>query len=423
MSYDVPSGKGTDLLGPEQMDEFVRDGYTIIRAAVPDEALFVARRNIARSLGADPVPSPLPRFITSCPELTQHPSILSLYSSHALPLAHALIGTPTHRIHFGQIALRHPGSGCIKAEGSGVVGRLGAHALAQHQSKLAARTAVPGAVTNPRGASDLDYTVMPNWFQHYHIDGWPSPLKPEQRGVENFTLLVGVMLSDAEDDLMGNMTVFPGGHLVVQNAIREVGGAEQLFMLDGAEERTAGASAGDGFQAASVRRLRDVTRDLLAPPVQLKLRRGDVLLMHYELPHCVAPNVSDEIRQCVYFRVHGNRHTPQQYRPEALTNVWLDFPAVSRHLGLRDSDAWKAPTNMAFFEGRKLVASAKATSGLNTKLRLFEQGIERMLEGVRAEQDPTARAAFEREADAALTEAERVRAQVRAAGASAYPGQ
>jgi len=422
MAFDVP-GNASELVTPDHFDEFVRDGYTIIRNAVPDEATFIARRNIGRSLGADPVESVIPRFISSCPELTTHPSILSLYSSHALPLAHTLIGTPTHRIHFGQIALRHPGSGCLKAEGTGVVGRLGARALAQHQAKVAARTAVPGAVTNPRGASDLDYTVMPNWFQHYHIDGWPSPLKPEQRGVENFTLLVGVMLSDAEDDLMGNMTVFPGGHTVVQNAIREVGGAEQLFMLDGVEERAAAAGgARDGFQAASVRRLRDVTRDLLAPPVQLKLRRGDVLLMHYELPHCIAPNVSDEIRQCVYYRVHSHRHTPQQYRPEALTNLWLDFPAVARHLGLRDSDTWKAPTNIAFFEGRKLVAAARAATGPNTKLRLFEQGIERMLEGVRDEPDAAAKAAFEREVDAALTEAERARAQVRAAGASTYPG-
>ena len=43
-------------------------------------------------------------------------------------------------------------------------------------------------------------------------------------GVENFTLLVGVMLSDADIDLAGNLTVYPGSHQILEDCIREAGG-------------------------------------------------------------------------------------------------------------------------------------------------------------------------------------------------------
>jgi hypothetical protein len=73
-----------------------------------------------------------------------------------------------------------------------------------------------------------------------------------ENGVENFTCLVGVLLSDVDGPLKldpslfvrnhrsdfderavdrGNLTVFPGSHVILEDCIASAGGAEKLFSI------------------------------------------------------------------------------------------------------------------------------------------------------------------------------------------------
>lgn len=51
----------------------------------------------------------------------------------------------------------------------------------------------------------------------WHLDNVTS------EGVKNFSMLVGVFLNDTPDDDSGNLTVFPGGHLKLQEHFRTYG--------------------------------------------------------------------------------------------------------------------------------------------------------------------------------------------------------
>jgi len=66
----------------------------------------------------------------------------------------------------------------------------------------------------------------------------------------------------------------------------------------------------------------------LGDPIQLKVKAGDIVLAHYQLAHTIAPNISSNIRYAIYFRLHSENHKPETYRPETLTNIWLDYPSM-----------------------------------------------------------------------------------------------
>lgn len=91
------------------------------------------------------------------------------------------------------------------------------------------------------------YVPNPNWHHHWHIDGFPDAIKQLQTGfcpgvnmlikvgeVKNFTMLIGIYLSSTEQDNMGNFTVYPGSHLLLEKFFKEKGGV--IKFLDGTFE-------------------------------------------------------------------------------------------------------------------------------------------------------------------------------------------
>jgi len=57
-----------------------------------------------------------------------------------------------------------------------------------------------------------------------------------------------------------------------------------------------------------------------------------VILAHYQTAHTVAPNISPDIRYCVYFRVTaGTRPDKMQFFPDAMQNIWLEYEGL-QHL-------------------------------------------------------------------------------------------
>ncbi|MFT4979348.1 MAG: hypothetical protein ACI8S6_005258 [Myxococcota bacterium] len=127
-----------------------------------------------------------------------------------------------------------------------------------------------------------------------HIDGIPGPHNGVRGArLSNFTALVGVFLSDTPRDFAGNFTVWPGSHRTLEAHFRDRG------------RRT----LREGMPAVD-----------LGAPEQLMVRRGDVILCHYQLGHAAAVNTSAVERRAVFFRL-WLKGLPLR-RWHYLTNIW-----------------------------------------------------------------------------------------------------
>lgn len=123
----------------------------------------------------------------------------------------------------------------------------------------------------------------------------------------NFTLLCGIYLNDttALGDWCGNFCVLAGSHHAI----------ERLAQKEGTK-----LIAEVGLPASKLTNL--------APPKQMHMREGDVMLAHYQLAHTVAPNLSAQTRHACYFRLSHKEHAPWTFRHESMKDIWLEFPGL-----------------------------------------------------------------------------------------------
>jgi len=114
--------------------------------------------------------------------------------------------------------------------------------------------------------------------------------------------LIGILLNDLPDELSGNLSLFPGSHLSLQQHFRKVGANTLLES-----------------------KLPDID---LGAPVQITGNAGDMVLVHYQMAHTVSPNISGNVRYVVYFRLHSADHPPGKFRPETVLDVWKDWKGL-----------------------------------------------------------------------------------------------
>jgi ectoine hydroxylase-related dioxygenase (phytanoyl-CoA dioxygenase family) len=127
--------------------------------------------------------------------------------------------------------------------------------------------------------------------------------------IANFTMLVGVYLSDVLTDFAGNLSVWPGSHHIFEKHFRE-NGPQSLF---------------NGMPKVE-----------LPPGHQVKARAGDAVLCHYQLGHGVTPNVSPYVRYGIFFRLKHREHDANSM--EVMTDIWKHWPGVHELLE-RDREA------------------------------------------------------------------------------------
>ncbi|MBO7744433.1 phytanoyl-CoA dioxygenase family protein [Paenibacillus sp. MWE-103] len=149
-----------------------------------------------------------------------------------------------------------------------------------------------------------DYIDNPPDDLGAHLDG---VLHVKDSIAQNFTALVGVILSDQSEPDHGNFTVYPGTHKAYELYFREHG-AEVLFRDEGFRTM---------HRSASVP---------LSKPVQITGEPGDLIITHYQLVHAGGINLSERIRYSTYFRVdHKDRHTDWQ---APLLDMWRHWPGL-----------------------------------------------------------------------------------------------
>jgi len=92
----------------------------------------------------------------------------------------------------------------------------------------------------------------------------------------------------------GELVVIPGGH---KNLARIYGQSDEGYehLLKNGQER--------GLEIARQQQDKDQKNSQWKPPFHVTAKAGDAVIVNYMLPHVVAPNISPDIRYCVYFRV------------------------------------------------------------------------------------------------------------------------
>ena len=66
----------------------------------------------------------------------------------------------------------------------------------------------------------------------------------------------------------------------------------------------------------------------LAPPVELRAQRGDLLLAHFLVGHNKGGNTSDHLRKTIYYRLAAPGHA--QRWEQTFLDAWTEFPPVRR---------------------------------------------------------------------------------------------
>jgi hypothetical protein len=248
-----------------QKQQIFEKGYVKVPGVVPQVMVNEALKAINHSLGdkgIDPEKLATFRAQSYAPEVQKSPAILDLINkTPALALAESAIGEgKTQPVSGGQIALRFP------------------------------------QMTDPPPAPAP------------HLDGMHTPTNGVPKGqILNFTMLLGVVLSDVSQPYAGNLTLWPGSHYLYERYFREHGW-ESLF---------------GGMPPVD-----------LPEPEQMMGKAGDIVLCHYQVGHSVAINVSPHIRYAIYFRLNHVDH--EQTKRDALTNIWLQWE------GMRDFTAEKS---------------------------------------------------------------------------------
>jgi hypothetical protein len=150
-------------------------------------------------------------------------------------------------------------------------------------------------------------TTVPSWP---HIPGGPhiDGHGPGQDPPYSFTMLAGVLLTDQQQSQSGNLWVWPGSHLRHQ----------ALF-----HERGSKVLTETGGHAT----LLDPPLDL-APPVEVRGARGDLLLAHFLLGHNKGGNTSSHVRRTIYYRLAVPGHRD---RWEAtFLDAWTEYQRLRR---------------------------------------------------------------------------------------------
>ena len=243
-------------LTTRQKQHFYDKGYVHVPGVVPRIMVDAAVRAINHSVGQgmNVEDMPILRAQSYCPELRTSPLITGLLNATPTwSLAESLLGAGNiNPVKRGQIALRFP---------------------------------------------QLD--DAPRRFGG-HLDGIPTATNGVPPGtVANFSMLVGVLLSDLPHDFAGNFTVWPGTHHQFEKYFQE---HDPMSLADG------------------------MPKIDLPEPQQITGQAGDVVLCHYQLVHGIAPHISTKIRYAIFFRLKHHDH--DSHPMEVMSNIWMDWPGL-----------------------------------------------------------------------------------------------
>jgi hypothetical protein len=242
-------------LNSQQKQELWDKGYVSVPGVVPPVMIAEALRAINHSVGQGMNVADMTKFRVQsyCPEIQGTPPIKNLLTkTPAWDLAESVLGVGKIKPPGGgQIALRFPSLG------------------------------------EPAPARP-------------HLDGMYSPTNGVPEGtIGNFTMLLGIFLSDVPHAGMGNLHVWPGTHRLYEQYFRDHGPQSLL----------------QGLPPVA-----------MPEPEAMTGRAGDAVLVHYQTAHGVGPNISPYVRYTIFFRLHHVDHETLHW--ECMTDIWREWEGM-----------------------------------------------------------------------------------------------
>ena len=313
---------GRQSLSFEEKASFVRNGFLVVRDAVPARVADAALRAINRGLGDaksafrannDNKTAKLSaqRDRESINRLLVNPSTMSAISDIMEDLVfYTNQDDENDEMEDGEGARPPPSQdfddGARRRAGLAGPRRL----LGDLSHQVALRYPADDAmVANP---PELEEVYRRRW----HVDGiGKGRLTP-------FSLLVGVALSDQLESGTGNLWAIRGSHTVNGKIVSEIG---QKMMSEGV-----------GYEHSMWNARRPNFEHIEPTPVLLK--KGDIVIIHSKTAHAIGINLSPNIRYQVYFRV---RHPDlDSTRKEAfIEDMWCGFNPEIKVIAASISDS------------------------------------------------------------------------------------
>lgn len=230
------------------------------------------------------------------------------------------------------------------AEFGKLPGSFSQHAVVREVFSAEVRAVVQGLLGGPieqeanlsaqialRHPQDLGPAAV-RWDE-WHTDGY-------RQGIPHpFSLLVGIALSPVDGPLQGNLTVFPGSHFPLHACrLSEDGGFDTARLIHAIATQEVYSDlrcAGPGFVAQRCEGLPPrPALPFLGNPLQLMAQPGDIVLLHADLAHCGALNLSPRVRQMVFFRIRrAAAESWEEVAAAQAEDMWVDLIGVRQQLG------------------------------------------------------------------------------------------
>jgi len=257
-------------LTSEQRESFIKDGFFIVKGAVPRALATAALAEINHALlkpGA--ATQQEDGGIRHCSEAAGSDKILALlYGTPLWTLAQRLMGRGrTAKLQQGQIALRPPNLDAV-------------------------------------GINDSDLLPLMQW----HIDG----MIEREAQFSSFSVLVGVALSDQLQPNCGNLIAFAGSHHALQPMVRQEVETPGSYPFLG--------NKGDNGGKPELRNGQQILLDI-----------GDAVVLHQKVAHRVGINCSPNIRYQTYFRLKHVDHASHLADGSLHQGLWRQFDGLEEH--------------------------------------------------------------------------------------------
>ncbi|KAJ3371315.1 hypothetical protein HDU91_005342 [Kappamyces sp. JEL0680] len=244
------------LLDGAARRELREDGFTVLRSAIEPHLLQPAKAAVNKRLGQC---CRSPNALLS--DHSQEKPVLDAFNLSIVPrLLERIFGPGDYTTHSPiQVATNFPGDLCL-----------------------------PGTLSS----SAEHFRLL---SEEWHIDGIPNAFhrgsgQDHFGSIRNFDCLVGILLTDTPQPMMGELCVYQSSHLLLSRHFKETG--LQKVKNDGM------AALPTGSKTSAV--LGDRIQHVLG-------RAGDVVVANYLTAHFIAPNCSSEIRSVLYVRVKSPR--------------------------------------------------------------------------------------------------------------------
>eukprot|EP01006_Ploeotia_vitrea_P015871 TRINITY_DN46233_c0_g2_i1.p1 TRINITY_DN46233_c0_g2~~TRINITY_DN46233_c0_g2_i1.p1 ORF type:complete len:324 (+),score=37.38 TRINITY_DN46233_c0_g2_i1:45-974(+) len=276
--------------------DFYDDGFCCMNAILPEAMVFEAEKLLKQTL-VDALPNGLPKntddavpWVKAKNQLRSHPTLLNLVNETRVKSVLGDLLGGVYKASACQVACRFPGERC-----------------------------------------EPNSRVIPEeWYADWHIDGFTGKDHTHLTKHYDFSCLVGIWFSDNLTEYHGNFSCFPGAHQKMEDYFKKYEGPRELLK--------------HGFPHPQ--------QELsLSPPRQVLVPRGGVVFSHYMTPHVIAPNVSDNIRYTVFYRmVSGQRPSASKNNcSSTLQAIWREWAGMKVLFG-KDGNLLDVPPEEATVE-------------------------------------------------------------------------